>query len=70
MNCESMPGFWQLLGLVPQFGGGSPISALKVVGMASAASNNAEASTISFLFTAESPFQGELRRDNVRKALL
>jgi len=44
------------------------ISAFKVVGAEMAVmSNSAEASTISFLFTAESPFQKELRRDNVRK---
>jgi len=46
------------------------ISAFKVVGIESAAKNNAEASTISLLFTAESPFQGELSRDNVRKEVV
>jgi len=41
------------------------MSAFRLVGMEMTVRNNAEASTISFLFTAESPFQRELRRDNV-----
>lgn len=43
------------------------MSAFKVEGTEMTVRNNTEASRISFLFTAESPFQGELRRDNVRK---
>ncbi len=63
-----MPGFVQLSGVVPHSGGGSPLSAFRFVGTEMAVRNkNTEASTISLLFTAESPFQGELRRDNVRK---
>jgi len=41
----------------PQTGAGSA-SALILVGVKTAVRNNAEASTISFLFTTESPFQG------------